>query len=217
MSETPVSQEAIYRARPIVRFAGEEDIRTSELILSMRMEENEGGMSTLELRLSTVASTPDGGAELAFDASSKLKLGASIEVYAGDEAQPREIFRGHVTAIEADFKLGSPPEPTLLAADAPQRARMARRSKTYADMAPADVARAIAGDLSLRPVIAGLASPTGTWAQSNASRVPRRPRAPPSAAPPPPAPPDRRERRQADGGVGQRPQGQSRHRERARR
>ena len=33
MSETSVSQESIYRARPIVRFAGEEDIRTSELIL----------------------------------------------------------------------------------------------------------------------------------------------------------------------------------------
>ena len=113
----------------------------------MRMEENEGGMSTLELRLSNVASTTDGGAELAFDASSKLKLGAAIEVYAGDEAQPREIFRGHVTAIEADFKMGSPPELTVLAEDALARARMARRSKTYADMAPADVARAIAGDL----------------------------------------------------------------------
>ena len=147
MSETPISQEAIYRARPTLRFAGEEDIRASELILSMRMEENEGGMSTLELRLSNVASTTDGGAELAFDASSKLKLGAAIEVYAGDEAQPREIFRGHVTAIEADFKMGSPPELTVLAEDALARARMARRSKTYADMAPADVARAIAGDL----------------------------------------------------------------------
>ena len=146
MSETPISQEAIYRARPALRFAGEEDIRASELLLSMRMEENEGGMSTLELRLSNVASTTDGGAELAFDASSKLKLGASIEVYTGDEAQPREIFRGHVTAIEADFKTGSPPELTVLAEDALARARMARRSKTYADMAPADVARAIAGD-----------------------------------------------------------------------
>ena len=118
MSETSVSQEAIYRARPTLRFAGEEDIRASELILAMRMEENEGGMSTLELRLSNLASTTDGGAELAFGADSKLKLGAAIEVYAGDEAQPREIFRGHVTAIEADFKMGSPPELTVLAEDA---------------------------------------------------------------------------------------------------
>jgi phage protein D len=169
MAETSTSQEAIYRARPTVRFAGEEDIRTSELILSMRMEEHEGGMSTLELKLSNVASTTDGGAELAFDGRSKLKLGAAIEVYAGDEAQPREIFRGHVTAIEADFRSGAPPELTVLAEDALARARMARRSKTYADMAPAAVARAIAGDLGLRPVIAGLESPVGTWAQINES------------------------------------------------
>ena len=59
MPETSVSQEAIYRARPTLRFAGKEDLRASELILSMRMEENEGGMSTLELRLSNVASTTD--------------------------------------------------------------------------------------------------------------------------------------------------------------
>jgi len=169
MSETSVSQEAIYRARPTLRFAGEEDIRASELILSMRMEENEGGMSTLELRLSNLASTTDGGAELAFGVGSRLKLGAAIELYAGDEAQPREIFRGHVTAIEADFKMGSPPELTVLAEDALARARMARRSKTYASVAPADVARAIASDLGLRPVIAGLDSPTGTWAQINES------------------------------------------------
>jgi phage protein D len=169
MSEAALSQEAIYRARPTLRFAGEEDIRASELILSMRMEEKEGGMSTLELRLSNLASTTDGGAELAFGADAKLTLGAAIEVYAGDEAQPREIFRGHVTAIEADFRIGSPPELTVLAEDALARARMARRSRTYTDVAPADVARAIASELGLRPVIAGLDSPTGTWAQINES------------------------------------------------
>jgi phage protein D len=169
MAETSVSKETIYRARPTLRFAGEEDIRASELVLSMRMEENEGGMSTLELRLSNLASTTDGGAELAFVRNSKVKLGAPIEVYAGDEAQPREIFRGYITAIEADFRTGSAPELTVLAEDALARARMARRSKTYDDMAPADVGRAIASDLGLRPVIAGLDTPTGTWAQINES------------------------------------------------
>jgi uncharacterized protein len=169
MSETPVSQDAIYRARPTLRFSGEEDIRASELILSMCMEEQEGGMSTLELRMSNVASTADGGAELAFGADARLTLGAAIEVYAGDEAKPREIFRGRVTAIEADFRTGVPPELTVLAEDALARARMARRSRTYADMPPADVARAVASELGLRPVIAGLDSPTGTWAQINES------------------------------------------------
>ena len=135
----------------------------------MQMEESEGGMSTLELRLSNWASTTDGGAELAFDASSKLKLGAAIEVYAGDETEPREIFRGKVTALEADFKTAIAARARRARRGRAAAARMARRSKIYADMSPADVARAIAGDLGLTPVIAGLDSPIGTWAQLNES------------------------------------------------
>lgn len=169
MPETSVSQEAIYRARPTLRFSGAEDLRASELILAMRMEEREGGMSTLELRLSNVASTTDGRAELAFGATSNLRLGAAIEVYAGDESEPREIFRGLVTAIEADFRSGAPPELAVLAEDALARARMARRSRTYADMSPAAVTRTVASELGFRPVIAGLDSPVGTWAQVNES------------------------------------------------
>ncbi len=169
MAEAPISQEAIYRARPTLRFSGAEDLRASELILAMRMEEHEGGMSTLELRLSNVASTSDGRAELAFGPAANLRLGAAIEVYAGDEAQPREIFRGQITAIEADFRTGAPPELVVLAEDALARARMARRSRTYTDVSPAAVTRAVAGELGFRPVIAGLESPVGTWAQVNES------------------------------------------------
>ena len=91
----------------------------------MRMEETEGGMSALELRLSNWASLTNGGAEYAFGAGAKLKLGAEIAVYAGDEAQPREIFHGTITAIEGEYATGSPPEMTVLAEDALQRARMA--------------------------------------------------------------------------------------------
>ena len=58
---------------------------------------------------------------------------------------------------------------TVLAEDALQRARMGRRSRLHRDKSPADVARAIAGDLGLTPVIAGLDTPVGTWAQLNES------------------------------------------------
>lgn len=169
MAETSVSQEAVYRARPTLRLGGEEDLRASELLLTMKMEESEGGMSALELRFSNWASTRDGGAEIAFDAGSKLKLGASIEVYAGDETAPREIFRGKITALEAEYKTGAPPELTVLAEDALQQARMERRSKIYTDQSPADIVRAVAANLGLTPVITGLASPSATWAQYNES------------------------------------------------
>jgi uncharacterized protein len=169
MAETSVSSAAIYRARPTLRLAGAEDERASELLIAMRMEESEGGMSALELRLSNWASLTSGGAEYAFGAGAKLKLGAEIAVYAGDEAQPREIFTGTITAVEGEYSTGAPPEMTVLAEDALQRARMARRSRIHTDKSPADVARDIAPGLGLTPVIAGLDSPVGIWAQLNES------------------------------------------------
>src|SRR6266705_3223454 len=169
MSETALSQSAIYSARPTVRIAGEADARITELVMAMRMEEHEGGMSSLEMRFSNLASTTNGGAELAFDANSKLKLGADIAIYSGDATQPREIFRGKVTAMELEYKIGSGPELTVLAEDALSVARRARRSRIYTDKSPADVVRTIASDQGLRPVLSGLDGPRATWAQLNES------------------------------------------------
>jgi uncharacterized protein len=169
MTEATLSTSIIYRARPTLRLAGAEDQRASELLIGMRMEETEGGMSSAELRFSNWASLTSGGAEYAFGAGAKLKLGAEIAVYAGDEAQPREIFHGTITAVQGEYATGSPPEMTVLAEDALQRARMGRRSRLHRDKSPADVARAIAGDLGLTPLITRLDTPVGTWAQLNES------------------------------------------------
>ena len=167
--ETSVSQSAVYRARPTLRLAGQEDLRASELLIGMRIEESEGGMSTAELRFSNWASTTDGGAEYAFEDGSRITLGTAIEVYAGDETQPRELFRGVVSGLEAEFVQGAPPELVVLAEDPLGRARMARRSKVYSDMSPAAVVEAVAAELGLRPTVTGLAEPVGTWAQLNES------------------------------------------------
>lgn len=167
--ETSVSQSAIYRARPTLRIGGEEDLRASELVIAMRMDESEGGMSRLELRFSNWASTTGGGAEAAFGPGSRLALGAEIAVYAGDEAAPREIFKGRVSALEAEYRTGAPPELNVLAEDALQSARMARRSRTYTDRSPADIARALAAEHGLTPVVSGLTAPVGSWAQLDES------------------------------------------------
>ena len=169
MTQASLSQNAIYSARPTLRFSGQEDARASQLVVAMRMDEAEGGLSRLEMRFSNWASTTGGGAELAFPAASKLALGAPIEVYVGDEAAPREIFRGRISAIEADFRTGAPPEISVLAEDALQSARMARRSKTFAQQSPKAVVESVARGLGLTPVVAGLAAPVGTWAQLNES------------------------------------------------
>ncbi len=169
MAESPVSQEPFYRARPVLKVDGQQDERVTALLTGIKMEESEGGMSALELHLTNWASLVGGGAEIAFSPTSKLKLGAIVEVYAGDETQPRELFRGKISALENEFKPDDSPELTILAEDALAGARMARRSKTYVNLSPADVARQIASGLNLRPVIQGLTSPSGVWAQLNES------------------------------------------------
>lgn len=165
MPDGAATQDAIYRALPTLRFNGQPDARASALVQGMRMDEGEGGMRALELELSNWASTSDGNAGLAFDAGGTVRLGVPIEVYSGEVLTPREIFRGHVTALEHRQTRGQPPVLRLCAEDALMAARMARRSRVYGDQSPADIVRAVAGDLGLTPVVTGLSSPVATWSQ----------------------------------------------------
>jgi len=165
VSDTLATLEPIYRARPTLRFAGDVDERATALVQTMVMSESEGGMRALELGLSNWASTRDGDAEYAFDESDNIRLGAEIEVYGGEVDQPREIFRGRITALESRHERGRPPELMVLAEDALQAARMARRSRVFRDQSPADVVRTVAGELGMQPEIAGLTAPVRTWAQ----------------------------------------------------
>ena len=159
------TEERIYRAKPTIRFSGAIDDRATELVQTMVMSESEGGMRSLELGFSNWASTRDGGAELAFDQSQNVKLGAEIEVGGGEQSEPYELFRGRITGIEAKQERGRPPELLVFAEDELVKARMVRRSRVFRDKTPADVVREVAGGLGLTPTIAGLGSPTSTWAQ----------------------------------------------------
>lgn len=165
MSSATATTPVIFAARPTLRFSGQEDVRASELVVALAMEEREGGLSTIEIRLSNIASLASGAAEIAFDQNSNLQLGREIEVYLGPEDAPREIFRGRISALEWRFDPQSPPEIVVLAEDGLQAARRARRSKVYDAMAPADVVREVASGLGLQATITGLDAPTGTWAQ----------------------------------------------------
>lgn len=169
MPETATTPNAVYTVTPTVQIDSQSFAKVNELLISMEMTEQVGGLSSLELRFSNVASEPSGQASYAFEDNSILKLGAAITVHSGDESQPQEIFKGTITGLEADFKEKAPPELVVLAEDSAQKARMDRRSETYTDLSIADIAQQIAQRLSLTPVITGLANTTGTWVQMNES------------------------------------------------
>jgi uncharacterized protein len=169
MAEKPISRDAVYSANPTVRISGKEYPMVTELIQSMEMTEAEGGMSALELRVSNVASNDQNSASMAFEDNAILKLGAQIAVYAGDQNAPQEIFRGAITGLEADFPENAPPELVVLAEDVFQQARMARRTKVWDTTSIADIAKNVATQINLTPVITGLTDSIGVEVQFNES------------------------------------------------
>lgn len=165
----PDAGVVLYSARPTLRVNGQQDDRVDEQIVGMRMREQVGGLSSLEVRLIDSVSGR-GVAQYGFGDERVFRLGAEIRAYSGSVASPQEIFRGKVSALEVDLCIDSPPVFTVLAEDALQKARRTRRSATYENRSPADVARAIANDLGLRvDVRDGLTTPVATWMQMNES------------------------------------------------
>ena len=169
MAEAPLSELALYVARPTLRLDGAENDRASGLLIAMDMVERVEGLSTLELRFTNVAADGVGGSDFAFEDEAALKLGTRIGVYAGDEFGPTEIFSGRVTALEAEFSEEGAPTLVALADDQLQGARMKRRTRTYDDQSIADIARSMAQDLGLTPTITGFSEPVGVQVQLNES------------------------------------------------
>lgn len=172
MTETPVSATAVYTARPTVKVATQEYALLNELLLGMRMTEQDGGMAALELRFRNFARNAEGSGDFTFEDEEILRLGADITVFAGDILNPQEIFRGWITGVELNFPDSTDQtrrDITVLAEDAFQMARMTARTKSYENAKISDIARDFANKLSLRPVITDLDENIGTQFQLNES------------------------------------------------
>jgi len=170
MAEASLSSRALYAARPTVRINGVEKERVTGLLTSIEMTEHEDGLSTLELQMDNVTSDSGGRPDYAFEDEASVKLGDTVTMYCGEESAPTEIFRGVVSALEANFSSeDAAPSLTLLAEDTLQKARLKRRTRTYDNQTLADIARSIASDLGLTPQISGLTDSIGVQVQLNES------------------------------------------------
>lgn len=167
--ETPPADLLVYAARPTVRIDGEEYDRASRLVLAMEMIERDGGLSSLQLRYSNLASHPNGDASLAFEDEQILAFGATITVYAGEVTRPMEVFRGKITALEAEFSQNAPPELVVHAEDALQRSRMQRRTFLHKNPTIKKLAETVAERAQMRAVVDGFTAAIGDRMQLNES------------------------------------------------
>jgi phage protein D len=168
-SERPVSSRTAYSARPTLRVDGQALPALDDLVRTFSVTEAEGGMSSLALGLGNWGMV-GGTLGLVFDAGGPLKLGARVQLYAGETSGPIEIFDGQVHAIEASGSVGAPPSLLVLAEDKLFAARMTRRSRSYEASSVEDVVRAVASDHGLTVDASGLpGGGSALWVQLNES------------------------------------------------
>jgi len=131
--------------RPKILVAGQEDVGLSQALLKMSVRETVHGLYSAELRIGNWGPKNNSVGFLYFDRK-KLDFGKAVQLKLDDDL----LFDGRISAIEADFGEGRPPELAILLEDRFQDLRMTRRTRTFNDASDADVIRRVAGDHGLQ-------------------------------------------------------------------
>lgn len=133
-------------ARPKILVGGEESGSLTEGLVRLRVHEDQKDLYSCEATFGNWGPAGGNVGFLYFDRQ-KLDFGKGFSVTLDDTT----LFAGRITGIEASFPDGHSPEVTVLAEDRFQDLRMTRRTRSFANVSDADVARQIAGDHGLTP------------------------------------------------------------------
>lgn len=131
-------------ARPTILIDGAEDSSLVGGLKYLLIVEKTDGLFRCEARFGNWGPENDSTDFLYFNRK-VLDFGKEIQI----KIEKDEIFKGKISALEADFPEAQAPEITILAEDALQNLRMTRRTRTFEDVSDADVFNKIAGEHSL--------------------------------------------------------------------
>jgi uncharacterized protein len=135
-------------ARPVVQVADSDNNDLTAGLLSLVIVEAANGLYRCEAVFGNWGSAQGSTGFLYFDRRT-LDFGQALRIKTGGDT----LFDGRITAIEARFPEGAPPQIGVLAEDRLQDLRMTRRTRSFADMSDQDVFRQIASDHGLTPSI----------------------------------------------------------------
>lgn len=142
----------IVSAEAGIALDGTDQPALTSALLSVLVEETTEGLYRCEARFGNWGSQ-GGGATYLYQDRSLLDFGKSLTVTLGADEGAGEVFRGRISAIEGQYRQGSPPAIVVLAEDRAMDLRMTRRTRVFEDMSDADVFRQIAGDHGLQAEI----------------------------------------------------------------
>ncbi|MCB0104457.1 MAG: phage late control D family protein [Caldilineaceae bacterium] len=137
-----------YAARPRLFVADRfEQALGDGFLLSLLVEETTLGLFRCEARFSNWG--PEQGKTFLFFDRDLLDFGKSFAVELGPPDRSQRVFDGRIMALEAHYPGERPPELTVLAEDRFQDLRMERRTRSFEDLADADIIRQIAAQHGL--------------------------------------------------------------------
>ena len=143
-----INNPALMQARPTLLFAGSEDVVMAGRLLELLIHESVSGMYRCEALFNNWGTADGGVGYLLFDRSI-LDFGKTFEVKLSDTT----MFSGKITAIQADYPNGAPPQIRILAEDSLQNLRMTRRTRSFNDLSDAQAIQQIAQGHGLTPQV----------------------------------------------------------------
>lgn len=158
MPEDQIYDRVIVDTRPVIELDGEQYPQVPELLLSVEMREQVGGLSQCEILLENMTDHEGVGLDFAFEhaETNHFAPGTLLRLLTGDAASPTELFRGRISAVGLELREGGVPMLRVLAEDALMAWRMIRRNRSFAAGPLRDMLDRMARDNGLTAVITGL-------------------------------------------------------------
>jgi phage protein D len=146
MPPTPTA----YVATPEILIDGQTDDNLAGNVVSVLVEETTEGLYRCEARFSNYGPRASRSGYLYFGRD-VLDFGKDFAVRLGPSDRARQIFKGRISALEAEYPYQGGGQILVLAEDRLQALRMTRRTRSFENMSDQDVIQQIANEHSLTP------------------------------------------------------------------
>jgi uncharacterized protein len=137
-----------YISRPVVLLDGKVHDALSTDILTLLVEETTEGLFRCEATFNNFG-THGSDADYLYFGRDVLDFGKDFAIKLGPGDEARQVFKGRISALEAEYPSGGGALLVALAEDRLQDLRMTRRTRTFDDVSDEDVMQQIADEHGL--------------------------------------------------------------------
>jgi uncharacterized protein len=138
----------LYTSRPVVALGGQRNDALSTDILTVLVEETSQGLFRCEATFNNYG-TKGNNADYIYFGRDVLDFGKDFAVQLGPGDLARQVFKGRISALEAEYPADGGGLLVVLAEDRLQDLRMTRRTRTFEDVSDQDVMQQIAQEHGL--------------------------------------------------------------------